>query len=170
MTLQNCGLWTAGIAMAIALATPLGAQRQIQQDEYTEYALLAPETASFKILYDVTSTTSGAITFFNPIRKGSAASDEAVVDLMTGQPLKFEQVSGVEARTSGLPNADLGTDYIRVHLARPVPADGGQARLRIIKTYKDPKSYYKEGDAIVFNRGLGIRRNAVVLPAGYQLT
>src|SRR5438093_1437936 len=170
MTLQNCGMRIAGIAMAIALATPLAAQRQIQQDEYTEYALLAPETASFKILYDVTSTTSGATTFFNPIRKGSEASDEAVVDLMTGQPLKFEQVSGAEARTSGLPNADLGTDYIRVHLARPVPSDGGQARLRIIKTYKDPKSYYKDGDAIVFNRGLGIRRNTVMLPLGFCLT
>src|SRR5439155_8093881 len=149
---------------------PLAAQRQTHRDEYTEYALIAPGTAPFKILDDVTSTTPGATTFFNPIRKGSEASDEAVYDLMTGQPLKFEQVSGVEARTSGLPNADLGTDYIRVHLARPVPADGGQARLRIIKTYKDPKSYYKEGDAIVFNRPLGIRRNAVVLPAGYQLT
>src|SRR5439155_13947372 len=121
MTLQHCGLRIAGIAMAIALATPLAAQRQIQQDEYTEYALLAPETASFKILYDVTSTTSGATTFFNPIRKGSEASDEAVYDLMTGQPLTFEQVTGEQARSSGLPNADLGTDYIRGHLARPVP-------------------------------------------------
>jgi hypothetical protein len=52
----------------------------------------------------------------------------------------------------------------------PVPADGGQARIRIIKTYKDPKSYRREGDAIVFERPLGIRRNSVVLPAGYQLT
>jgi len=38
-----------------------------------------------------------------------------------------------------------------------------------VKTYKDPKSYYKEGETVVFNRGLGIRRNAVVLPSGYQL-
>ena len=169
MTLQNCGMRIAGIAMAIALATPLAAQRPTQQDEYTEYALLAPETASFKILYDVTSTTPGATTFFNPIRKGSEASDEAVYDLMTGQPLKFEQIGGAEARISGLPNADLATDYIRVHLARAVPPDGGQARVRIIKTYKDAKSYYKDGDAIVFNRGLGIRRNAVVLPPGFFL-
>jgi hypothetical protein len=142
---------------------------QTQQDEYTEYTLLAPDTASFKILYEVTSTTPGATTYFNPIRKGSQASDEAVFDMMTGQPLEFEQVSGAKARTTGLPNADLETDYIRVRLARPVPPDGGQARIRIVKTYKDPKSYYKEGDAIVFSRGLGIRRNAIVLPPGYQL-
>jgi hypothetical protein len=155
--------------VAVALSAHLFAQGQTQQDEYTEYALLAPETASFKILYDVTSTTSGATTYFNPIRKGSEASDEAVYDLMTGRPLQFEQVSGAQARTSGLANADLETDYIRVHLARPVPADGGQARVRIVKTYKDPKSYFKEGDTIVFKRGLGIRRNALVLPPGYRL-
>src|SRR5439155_4879392 len=108
-------------------------------------------------------------TYFNPIRKGSEATDEAVYDMMTGQPLKFEQVSGTDARASGLTAADAGTDYIRIHLARPVPRDGGQARLRIVKTYKDPKSYYSEGHAVVFKRGLGIRRNAVVLPPGYRL-
>jgi hypothetical protein len=164
------------LALAVSLAAPLAFARgeqappQTQQDEYSQYELLAPETASFRILYDVSSTTSGATTYFNPIRPGSEASDEAVFDLMTGAPLKFEQVTGAEARTSGLPSADPNTNYIRVHLARPIPADGGQARLRIVKTYKDPKSYYKDGNAIVFSRGLGIRRNAVVLPPGYQLT
>src|SRR5205814_4588717 len=156
--------------VAVVLSAHLFAQTQTQQDEYSEYALLAPDTASFKILYDVTSTTSGATTYFNPIRKGSEASDEAVYDMMTGQALKFEQVTGTEARATGMPTADLDTDYIRVHLARPVPADGGQARIRIIKTYKDAKSYFAQGDGIVFDRPLGIRRNVIVLPAGYQLT
>ncbi len=142
---------------------------QTQQDDYSQYELLAPGTASFKILYEVTSTTAGATSYFNPIRKGSEASDEAVYDMMTGAPLRFEQVTGAEARATGLSTADPDTNYIRVHLARTIPADG-QARIRIIKTYKDAKSYYKEGDAIVFNRPLGVRRNAVVLPPGYQLT
>src|SRR5437763_424636 len=74
----------AAAALIVTFLAPLAAQRQTQQDEYTEYALLAPETASFKILYDVSSTTVGATTFFNPIRKGSVASDESVFDLMTG--------------------------------------------------------------------------------------
>jgi hypothetical protein len=64
--------------------------------------------------------------------------------------------------------ATSSVDYIKVYLARPVPATG-QARLLILKTYKDAKSYYREGDAIVFNRPLGIPRNSVVLPAGYEL-
>lgn len=146
------------------------ARSQTEQDEYTQYELLAPETASFKITYEVTATTPGATAFFNPIRKGSVASDEAVFDMMSGAPLKFEQVSGAQAKESGLPDADAESDYIRVQLARPVPADGGQARIRIIKTYKDAKSYRREGDAIIFDRPLGIRRNAVVLPSGYRLT
>jgi hypothetical protein len=158
--------------LILAMAAPAPAQnaRQAEQDEYSRYELLAPETASFAIVYEVTATTPGATMFFNPIRKGSVASGEAVYDMMTGAPLKFEQVSGAEAKGSGLAEADAGTDYIRIHLARPVPSDGGQARLRIVKTYKDAASYGREGTQIVFKRGLGIRRNVVVLPAGYQLT
>ena len=36
-------------------------------------------------------------------------------------------------RRSGLPDADLGMSYIRIHLPRPVPKDGG-VRLLIEKT------------------------------------
>jgi hypothetical protein len=156
----------------LAIATPVLAQmpRQAEQDEYSRYELLAPETASFAIVYEVSATTPGATMFFNPIRKGSAASGEAVYDMMTGAALKFEQVSGAEAKRSGLAEADEATEYIRIHLARAVPAAGGQARLRIVKTYKDAASYFRDGAQIVFKRGLGIRRNVVVLPAGYQLT
>ena len=143
--------------------------QQTESDEYTRYELLAPETASFKIYYEVTATTSGAKVYFNPIRKGSAASDEAVYDAMTGEPLHFEVVSGAEARKDPLmPEADLSGSYIKVQLARPVPPEG-QGRLLIVKTYKDVKSYYRDGDAIVFNRGLGIKRNSVVLPKDFEL-
>jgi hypothetical protein len=65
-------------------------------------------------------------------------------------------------------DADPGTNYIKVHLARPVPKDG-QIRLIILKTYKDAKSYYRDGVAIVFSRSLSIKRNSVVLPPGYEL-
>ena len=152
--------------------TPSGATangRQTETDEYTRYELLAPESASFRIRYEVTATTAGAKYYYNPIRKGSVASDEAVYDAMTGQALQFEIVSGEEVRKDRLTaDADLGTNYIKVHLARPVPKEG-QGRLIILKTYKDAKSYYKDGDAIVFNRSLGIKRNSVVLPAGYEV-
>jgi hypothetical protein len=145
------------------------AAKQTETDEYTRYELLAPETASFKIYYEVTATTPGANFFYNPIRKGSAASDEAVFDSMTGAPLPFEVVSGTEARKDPLmADADADTNFIKISLARPVPQDG-QGRVLILKTYKDAKSFYREGDAIVFNRPLSIKRNKIVLPAGYEL-
>ncbi len=148
-------------------------QSQTETDEYTRYELLPPETASFKIYYEVTATTAGGKSFYNPIRKGSVASDEQVLDAMTGKPLSFTVVHGDEARHDPLmPRADLDTDYIKVTLARPVP-EHGQARVIIIKTYKDPKSYFadeKTPNAIVFNRPLGIHRNKIVLPPGYELT
>ena len=142
---------------------------QTETDEYTRYELLAPETASFKIFYEVSATTPGAKSFYNPIRKGSSASDESVYDAMLGTPLHFEVVSGAQARMDALmPDAELATDYIKVTLARPVPAHG-QGRVLIVKTYKDPKSYYLDGKTIVFNRPLGVKRNKVVLPPGYEV-
>lgn len=157
-----------GLALISALsATPAIAQNRAE-DTYTRYELLAPETASFKIVYDVSAVSPGARYFFNPIRAGSETSDESVIDMASGTPLPFELVTGAQARESGLTNADLQGEYIRVTLARPVP-EGGEARLRIIKTYKDPKTYRRDGDTIVFDRALGIARNAVVLPAGYEL-
>ena len=148
---------------------PTAHGEQTETDEYTRYELLAPETASFKIYYEVTATTAGATSFYNPIRKGSLASDESVTDAMTGKPLLFSVVHGTEARKDPLMGkADLDTDYIRVTLARPVP-EHGQGRILIVKTYKDPASYYLEGATIVFKRGLGIHRNKVVLPPGYEV-
>ena len=142
---------------------------QTETDEYTRYELLAPQSASFKIYYEVTATTAGAKVFYNPIRKGSVASDESVYDAMSGKPLPFEVVSGTEAHKDALmADADLDTDYIKVTLARPVP-EHGQGRVMIVKTYKDAKSYYLDGKTIVFNRPLGIKRNKVVLPAGYEV-
>jgi hypothetical protein len=155
-------------ALARGTAQAPQAPRQTQEDDYTRYELLAPDSAQFRIYYEVTGTTAGARFFFNAIRPGSVATDERVVDLMTGQPLKWEVVKGSQARVDGHPAADLETEYIKVHLARPIPKDG-EARVLIDKTYKDPKSYYRDGDAIVFDRPLGIRRNSIVLPAGYRL-
>jgi hypothetical protein len=145
------------------------ATTQTETDEYTRYELLAPGSAKFKITYEVTATTAGAKYYYNPIRKGSAATEESVLDVMTGKPLKFEVVSGADARKDALlSDADLDTNYIKVTLARPVPTNG-RGRLLIIKTYEDAKSYFVDGKTIVFDRPLGVRRNKVVLPPGYEV-
>jgi hypothetical protein len=167
-------LWVLGALCASIV--PVSAQEppatsvaaQTQADDYTRYELLAPDSGQFRILYEVTATSAGSRFFYNPIRKGSVASDEAVYDRGTGQALAFEVVGGDDARANGLPGADLDGFYIKIRLPRPVPKDG-ELRLLIDKTYKDAASYFREGERIVFSRSLGIARNAVVLPAGYEL-
>lgn len=169
----------APILALVVMSASLGAQtpaptgneppRQTQADDYTRYELLAPGSAKFRIIYEVSATSPGARYFFNPIRKGSIASDERVIDRATGAPLRFETVNGTVARAGGVRGADSTQEYIRVALARSIPADGGEARVLIDKTYEDAKSYLVDGADIVFNRPLGIKRNAIVLPAGYEL-
>jgi hypothetical protein len=147
----------------------------ISADTYTRYELLAPESHQFKIYYEVTETRAGAKYHFNAIREGADATDESVIDLATGKPLKFEVVTGAQAAQASDDKSNPQSErfnptgnYIQVHLAHPVPARG-EYRLAIIKTYKDDKSYYSEGEAIVFKRPLGIPRDSVVLPQGYEI-
>jgi hypothetical protein len=156
--------------IAICGAAPGQVEAQfITADTYTRYELLAPETHQFKIYYEVTETRVGARFHFNQIREGSEASDESVVDLATGKALKFEVVTGAQAKVDS-PAENFGptAHYIKVHLAHPIPG-GGEYRLAIIKTYKDDKSYFTEGEQIVFKRPLGIPRDSIVLPAGYEI-
>ncbi len=142
--------------------------RQTESDAYTRYELLAPGSGKFRIIYEVSATTPGAVAYFNPIRRGSVATDESVFDRASGKPLRFAEVGAAVARAGGVMGDSLQT-YIRVQLARAVPPDGGEQRVLILKTYEDATSYFVRGDTLVFTRPLGIKRNAVVLPAGYEL-
>src|SRR6266568_4003515 len=167
LTNRSCKKLLGGLAI-IASCGAVWAQ-YISADTYTRYELLAPESHQFKIYYEVTETRAGARYHFNQIREGSEASDESVIDLATARPLKFEVVSGAQAKTDS-PNENLSptAHYIKVYLAHAIPA-GGEYRLAIIKTYKDEKSYYTEGNQIVFKRPLGIPRDSIVLPTGYEI-
>jgi len=151
--------------LVLLAATSAGAD-----DEWTVYELLAPESHRFAITYDVSVTEPGARVFLNPVRAGSVSTGERVLWRRTGQELKFTLIKGAQARKEGLAASDVKDDalFIRVELPEPVPR-GAETRLRILKTYADPKSYFAEGDGIVFDRGLSIRRNVIVLPAGYEL-
>lgn len=162
-------LATASIVLS-GMASPVESQqfRQTQTDDYTRYELEAPGSAAFRIYYDVSATTGGAPFYFNAIRAGAEEEVHGVTDLMTGRPLEWKVVDGEEARVAGLANASPGSRYIQVTLGRRVP-DGGQARIRIDKTYRDTASYFTEGDRLVFDRSLGITRNSVVLPQGWEL-
>jgi len=173
--------WPLGAAVLAALGILTGSARsqeppgtdpltlpQTQADDYTRYELQEPGSGAFRIFYDVTATTPGKTHYFNTIRAGAEEEVHGVVDLMTGMPLEWEVVGGEEARSTGHPRASLEGRYIKVTLARPIP-ENGEARIRIDKTYWDHESYFQEGEDIVFDRSLGIKRNAVVLPQGFEL-
>ena len=154
----------AGLAATLAMGAAWAA------DEITVYELLAPETHQFAIVYDVTATEEGSPYFFNPIRKGAIATKERVIERSTGKELKFEVVSGSQARATGwAPKAADDMQYIQVSLPGPVPKNG-ETRIRIFKTYTDGKSYFAKGNELVFDRPMGIRRNVVILPKGWELT
>lgn len=153
------------IALLCLLSAPL-----IAADEFTLYELLPPDTHQFAITYDVTATREGAPFFFNPIRPGSVATKERVIERSTGKELKFEVVAGKDAKATGLVPAGTPdkAEFIKVHLPGPVPR-GGETRIRIFKTYTDAASYTVSDGKLVFTRPLGIKRNVVVLPRGWEL-
>lgn len=54
-----------------AVYYPAPTALQTETDEYTRYELLDPETASFKISYEVTATTAGAKFFTTRFAKAA---------------------------------------------------------------------------------------------------
>ena len=66
--------WRCGFAV---FATPAAAQNR-SEDEYTRYELLAPETASFKIIYDVTAVSPARST--SSIRSARQRRDRRIGD------------------------------------------------------------------------------------------
>lgn len=154
--------------LLLFLALSFNAFPQSSDDSYTRYELLDPASQSFRIIYDVTSTTAGSEYYYNTLRKGSEHKVDGVIDRMTGKNLEWKIVSGAEAKKAGNAQASDDVDYLQVKLARPI-TDGSEYRVRIDKTYKDPKSYFVKDDRIVFDRPLGIKRNSIILPKGYEL-
>ncbi len=59
-----------GLLLAITWAAAGNGSVQTSADAYTRYELLAPESESFRIVYDVTATAAGARHYFNPSLDG----------------------------------------------------------------------------------------------------
>jgi hypothetical protein len=131
--------------------------RLFTQDAYTEYAILAPGSESFRIRFLPEETRVGATELVNATRGGSEGSDIEVYDPRSGRPLKF---------TYEQDKNDPDTHAIHAQLPIPVP-EGGVGRVLIYKTYKDPRTYMMHGDDIVWVRSLSGYRLGVLLPKGF---
>ncbi|HZF39231.1 MAG TPA: hypothetical protein VE715_10430 [Blastocatellia bacterium] len=141
------------------------------QDREILYELQDPQSHAFRITHDYTERKEGASHYFNVVRAGSHVSEPESIDLDTGENLKWETLSGKQVKERKLPLTDVKDDgeVIVTYLARAV-AKGSSTRLRLKETYTDPKSYYLDGEELVWDRTFGRLRNTVVLPAGWRLT
>src|SRR5438874_11313398 len=63
--------------------------RLFTQDAYTEYAILEPGSASFRIRFLTEEARAGATELINATRGGSEGSDIEVYDPRTGKPMPF---------------------------------------------------------------------------------
>jgi hypothetical protein len=134
--------------------------RLFSQDAYTEYAILAPGSESFRIKFLPEETRVGATELVNATRGGSEGSDVEVFDPRTGKPLQF---------TYAPAKNDPETHEIRATLPIPVP-QGGVGRVLIYKTYKDARTYMMHNEDIVWVRSLSGYRLGVILPLGFAFT
>ena len=142
------------------------------QDREILYELQAPETHAFRITHDYTVRRTGEKYYFNVVRAGSHVTNPESIDLDSGEKLKFEILTGKQAKERKLPITEQITDdseIVVTYLARPLEA-GATNRIRLMETYADAKSYFQDGDELVWDRTFGRLRNTVVLPQGWYLT
>ena len=164
------------VALLMASSAPADSQspqfsERAYQDREILYELGPPESHAFRITHDYTERKEGTKYYFNVVREGSHVSDPESIDLDTGETLKHEVISGkqVKERQLGLGDAKDDAEVVVTHLARAL-TKGTTNRLRLKETYSDPKTYYLDGDELVWDRTFGRLRNTVVLPAGWYLT
>jgi hypothetical protein len=150
--------------------TPAFTERAYQDREIL-YELQAPETHAFRITHDYTIRNAGEKYYFNVVRAGSHVTNPESIDLDTGESLKWETIDGKTARERKLAVGEVkdDTEIVVTYLANALAA-GTTNRIRLKETYADAKSFYLDGDELVWDRTFGRLRNTVVLPAGWYLT
>src|SRR5262252_4930750 len=161
----------AGVTWARPLPQAVQTERAYQDREIL-YELQSPETHAFRITHDYTVRKVGEKYYFNVVRAGSHVTNPESIDLDTGEKLKWEIISGKQAKERKLPITEQITDdseIVVTYLAHAVEA-GMTNRIRLMETYADPKSYSMEGEELVWDRTFGRLRNTVVLPSGWYLT
>jgi len=142
------------------------------QDREILYELQSPESHAFRITHDYTVRKAGEKYYFNVVRAGSRVTDPESFDLDTGEKLQAQIISGKQAIDRKLPITEQikdDSEIVVTYLAHALQP-GTTNRIRLMETYADPKSYYLDGDELVWDRTFGRLRNTVVLPKGWYLT
>ena len=142
------------------------------QDREILYELQSPDSHAFRITHDYTVRKPGEKYYFNVVRAGSHVTDPESIDLDSGEKLQAQIISGKQAVERKLPITEQikdDSEIVVTYLTRALQP-GTTNRIRLKETYADPKSYYLDGDELVWDRTFGRLRNTVVLPKGWYLT
>lgn len=163
--------WVSQFPLSDARAQAPPVSERAYQDREILYELQPPESHAFRITHDYTARKQGEQYYFNIVRAGSHVTDPESIDLDSGEILKWEVISGKQAkeRKFSVEQVSDDSEIVVTHLARPL-ATGATNRIRLKETYTDSKSYYVDGDELVWDRTFGRLRNTVVLPPGWYLT
>ena len=156
------------VAAFALMATPAAAQNRAE-DEYTRYELLAPETVE---LQDHLRPGGGHAGSEGVLQRdpqhhsGERPVGDRPDDGRGAQDQRSDRAARRAARASKKQSSRLATcRWSSRGRCRPA----AKSRIRIHKTYKDAPTYHREGDAVVFNRALTVKRDIVVLPANYEI-
>jgi|SRR5215831_1294535 len=167
-----CAVWARPLPQAVLTFAQNPLNERAYQDREILYELQAPDSHAFRITHDYTVRKAGEKYYFNVVRAGSHVTDPESFDLDTGEKLKWEIINGKQAKERKLPITDPIQDDNEIvvtylsHALQP----GTTNRIRLMETYADAKSYYLDGEELVWDRTFGRLRNTVVLPTGWYLT
>ena len=162
----------AVLTMGLAQNQNPSVNERAYQDREILYELQSPVSHAFRITHDYTVRKVGEKYYFNVVRAGSHVTNPDSVDLDTGEKLKWEIISGKQATERKLSVGETikdDSEIVVTYLSRSL-APGTTNRIRLMETYADPKSYYLDGEELVWDRSFGRLRNTVVLPFGWYLT
>ena len=165
-----------GVSWSIAPGAEAQNQNPLTERAYQDreilYELQTPDTHAFRITHDYTVRKVGEKYYFNVVRAGSHVTNPESIDLDSGEKLKCEIINGKQAVDRRLPITDTikdDSEIVVTYLARAVE-QGTTNRIRLMETYADPKSFFLDGDELVWDRTFGRLRNTVVLPPGWYVT
>lgn len=141
---------TLVVMAVLACTAPLVTAQRTTSDRYSRYELGNPADGVYRVIDDWTVHGSGTFTI-------NTAPGATISDLVITDRYSNEAVAGsVTDRGIVVPNL------------RQVPAPG-EVRLRVQYTVRDRNVLSQSGSEAVFTLTTAGKRNAIVVPAGYEL-
>lgn len=139
---------TAGAVLVLAAASTLSGQQTIA-DRYTRFELIDPPAGVYRVVDDLSAI--GGAAFVLSGEAGTSMSEVTVIDRYSGAKVAHQMRDG------------------RIVVPLRSVAAPGENRLRFQYTATNTRALNGSGAEAVFTVTPGAARNAIVLPAGWEL-